>query len=64
MTLDLARETRARNEFALRRCRTCGSYERVFDLFNGGARCERCAKRARREAEESESGDLTPTFAL
>jgi len=52
------------NHRALRRCRSCGSYERVFDLFNGGARCERCAKRARREAEESESGDLTPTFAL
>ena len=52
------------NHRALRRCRSCGSYERPFDAFNGGVRCERCAKKARREQEERESEDLNTRFVV
>ena len=52
------------NHRALRRCRSCGAYERVFDLFNGGARCERCAKRAERENEDRENGNLNAAFTV
>lgn len=41
------------NHRALRRCRTCGSYGRPYDIVNGGVRCERCAKKAEREKEQS-----------
>lgn len=51
------------NHRALRRCRCCGSYERPYDVFNGGVRCERCAKKARRQ-KESESEDLNVTFTV
>ena len=52
------------NHRALRRCRSCGSYERPFDVVNGGVRCERCAKKARREREERESEDLNTKFVV
>ena len=43
------------NHRALRRCRSCGSYERPpFEAFNGGVRCERCVKKARRQRDERE----------
>jgi hypothetical protein len=53
------------NHRALRRCRSCGSYERPFEAFNGGVRCERCAKKARRrQEEERESEDLNVRFLV
>jgi hypothetical protein len=53
------------NHRALRRCRSCGSYERPFEAFNGGVRCERCAKKARRrQEEERESEDLNVRFVV
>jgi predicted secreted protein len=55
------------NHRALRRCRSCGSYERPYETFNGGVRCERCAKKARRQRErESEdvSEDLNVRFTV
>jgi hypothetical protein len=52
------------NHRALRRCRSCGSYERPFEAFNGGVRCERCAKKARREREERETEDLNTKFVV
>lgn len=51
------------NHHALRRCRSCGSYERPFEIFNGGIRCERCAKKARRERER-EAEDLNVRFTV
>ncbi len=52
------------NHRALRRCRSCGSYERPYEAFNGGVRCERCAKKARREREEHENEDLNTKFIV
>jgi len=52
------------NHRALRRCRSCGSYERPYEAFNGGVRCERCAKKAKREQEERESEDLNREFVV
>ena len=52
------------NHRALRRCRSCGSYERPYEAFNGGVRCERCAKKARREREEGETEDLNTKFVV
>jgi predicted secreted protein len=55
------------NHRALRRCRSCGSYERPYETVNGGVRCERCAKKARRQRErESEdlSEDLNVRFTV
>jgi hypothetical protein len=51
------------NHRALRRCRSCGSYERPFDVFNGGIRCERCATKARRERERG-AEDLNVRFTV
>jgi hypothetical protein len=52
------------NHRALRRCRSCGSYERPFDAFNGGVRCERCAKKARRQRDEREGEDISAKFIV
>lgn len=52
------------NHRALRRCRSCGSYERPYEVFNGGVRCERCAKRARRQRPEEESEDINARFVV
>jgi hypothetical protein len=52
------------NHRALRRCRSCGSYERPYEAFNGGVRCERCAKKARRQRQEQESEDINEKFIV
>ena len=52
------------NHRALRRCRSCGSYERPYDAFNGGVRCERCAKKARRQRDEREIEDINAKFVV
>ncbi len=52
------------NHRALRRCRGCGSYERPFEAFNGGVRCERCAKKARRQRRDEESEDVNARFVV
>lgn len=52
------------NHRALRRCRGCGSYERPFEAFNGGVRCEKCAKKARRQRDERESEDVNAKFVV
>ena len=52
------------NHRALRRCRSCGSYERPYEAFNGGVRCERCAKKARRQRQEQESEDINEKFVV
>ena len=52
------------NHRALRRCRSCGSYERPYEAFNGGVRCERCAKKARRPRQEQESEDINEKFVV
>jgi hypothetical protein len=52
------------NHRALRRCRGCGSYERPYEAFNGGVRCEKCAKKARRQRDERESEDINAKFVL
>jgi hypothetical protein len=52
------------NHRALRRCRSCGSYERPYDAFNGGVRCERCAKKARRQRDEREDEDINAKFVV
>jgi hypothetical protein len=52
------------NHRALRRCRSCGSYERPYEVFNGGVRCERCAKKARRREQEQESENLNEAFIV
>ena len=52
------------NHRALRRCRSCGSYERPYDAFNGGVRCEKCAKKAKRQREERESEDINAHFTV
>lgn len=52
------------NHRALRRCRSCGSYERPYDAFNGGVRCEKCAKKAKRQREEPESEDINSHFTV
>ena len=52
------------NHRALRRCRSCGSYERPFEAFNGGVRCEKCAKKARRQRDERESEDVNAKFVV
>ena len=51
------------NHRALRRCRSCGSYERPYEVFNGGVRCERCAKKARRQ-KEREDEDINVRFIV
>ena len=52
------------NHRALRRCRSCGSYERPYEAYNGGVRCERCAKKARRHRQEQESEDINEKFVV
>ena len=52
------------NHRALRRCRSCGSYERPYEAINGGVRCERCAKKARRQRQEQESEDINEKFVV
>ncbi len=52
------------NHRALRRCRSCGSYERPYDAFNGGVRCEKCAKKARRQRQEPEGEDINAKFVV
>ncbi len=52
------------NHRALRRCRSCGSYERPYEAFKGGVRCERCAKKARRLREEQETEDINAKFIV
>ena len=52
------------NHRALRRCRSCGSYERPYEAFNGGVRCERCAKKARRQRREEENEDINARFLV
>lgn len=52
------------NHRALRRCRSCGSYERPYEAFRGGVRCERCAKKARRQREEQETEDINAKFVV
>jgi hypothetical protein len=52
------------NHRALRRCRSCGSYERPYEAFNGGVRCERCAKKARRQRDEREIEDINAKFVV
>lgn len=42
---------------ALRRCHGCGAYARVEEV-EGTLRCERCAKKARREKDSAETEDL------
>ena len=42
---------------ALRRCHGCGAYARVEEVA-GALKCERCAKKARREREREEAEDL------
>ena len=48
---------------ALRRCCSCGSYTRPFEEVNGRIRCERCAKKVRRDGKEEEE-DLNEKFLL
>ena len=62
--LQISLEDMEANHRALRRCRSCGSYERPFEAFNGGVRCERCAKKARQEQEERDNEDLNTKFAV
>lgn len=52
------------NHRALRRCRSCGCYERPYETFNGGVRCERCAKKARRQREEPENAEADAMLVL
>jgi hypothetical protein len=40
------------NHRALRRCHGCGSYARPFADDHGVIRCERCARKVRRDEEE------------
>jgi ribosomal protein L37AE/L43A len=47
MQLELEVEARHR---ALRRCHSCGTYAHVEEV-EGALRCERCAKKARREKD-------------
>lgn len=54
MRLELEVEAHHR---ALRRCHGCGAYARVEEV-EGALRCERCAKKARRERDQSEAEDL------
>jgi formylmethanofuran dehydrogenase subunit E len=42
---------------ALRRCHGCGAYARVEEV-NGTLKCERCAKKAKREKDVVEPEDL------
>jgi hypothetical protein len=62
--MQISLEEMEANHRALRRCRSCGSYERPHEAFNGGVRCERCAKKARREQEERKSEDLNTKFVV
>jgi hypothetical protein len=62
--LQISLEDMEANHRALRRCRSCGSYERPYEAYNGGVRCERCAKKARREREEREGEDLNTKFVV
>ena len=58
MQLELEVEAHHR---ALRRCHGCGAYARVEEV-NGSLKCERCAKKARRERGEDEPEDLNATI--
>ena len=58
MQLELEVEAHHR---ALRRCHGCGAYARVEEI-EGSLKCERCAKKARRERREAETEDLNSTI--
>jgi hypothetical protein len=62
--MQISLEEMEANHRALRRCRSCGSYERPYEAFNGGVRCEHCAKKARREQKEHESEDLNTKLVV
>lgn len=57
MQLELEVEAHHR---ALRRCHGCGAYARVEDV-HGSLRCERCAKKARREKDLADAENLNET---
>jgi uncharacterized paraquat-inducible protein A len=48
------------NHRALRRCHGCGAYARVEEV-EGSLRCERCARKAKREKDVAEAEDLNAT---
>jgi hypothetical protein len=48
------------NHRALRRCHCCGAYARVEEV-EGSLRCERCARKAKREKDVAEAEDLNAT---
>jgi len=54
MQLELEVEAHHR---ALRRCHGCGAYARVEEV-EGVLRCERCARKAKREKAQIEPEDL------
>ena len=58
MRLELEVEAHHR---ALRRCHGCGVYARVEDV-HGSLKCERCAKKAKREREQTEAENLNATM--
>lgn len=58
MQLELEVEARHR---ALRRCHGCGAYAHVEEI-EGALRCERCAKKAKREKDAAEPEDLNRTI--
>lgn len=57
MQLELEVEAHHR---ALRRCHGCGAYARVEEV-EGALRCERCAKKARREKDLADAENLNET---
>lgn len=52
------------NHRALRRCHACGSYSRPFEEVNGRIRCERCARRARRDGKDESGEDVNTHYLL
>jgi hypothetical protein len=58
MQIELEVDARHR---ALRRCHGCGAYAHVEEV-EGALRCERCAKKARREKDAAEPEDLNATI--
>ena len=58
MQLELGVEARHR---ALRRCHSCGAYAHVEEI-EGTLRCERCAKKAKREKDVVDPEDLNATI--
>ena len=46
---------------ALRRCHGCGAYARVEEI-DGALKCERCAKKARRERDPESAEDLNTSI--